>query len=65
MRLAGGGSRIRTLGPPPSPSLIPRLQAKTSLRGDVGADREPETWYQGPAAIRCVTESRGGMRKVW
>jgi hypothetical protein len=41
------------------------LQAKTPLRGGMRADREPETWYQGPAAIRCVTESRGGVRKVW
>ena len=26
---------------------------------------QPETWYQGPAAIRCVSESLGGVRKVW
>ena len=26
---------------------------------------ERETWYQAPATIRCITESRGGVHKVW
>jgi hypothetical protein len=51
--------------PPGSPSVIPGLQAKTPLRGNVARIGRAETWYQGPAAIRCITESRGGVRKVW
>jgi hypothetical protein len=57
------------------PDSNPRSPSATVNSGAVGekprAPRQParmgerETCYQVPATIRCVTESRGGVRKVW
>src|SRR4051794_21678679 len=58
-------ARIRTLGPPWEPVSNSGTSGEDPASRQGGADREPETWCQGPAAIRCVTESRAGVRKVW
>jgi hypothetical protein len=67
LRPCGPGNR--TLGPPSASWVcqrIPGLWVKTpgfaAARAWIG---EREIWYQVPATIRCVTESRGGVRKVW
>ena len=66
-RLAAGGRWIRTFGPPPPGARrqIPGLQAKTPSRRPCAQLGKSESGYQAPAAVRWVTVSRGGARKVW
>src|SRR5580704_7115952 len=65
--LSAGGRWIRTFGPPPPGARrqIPGLQAKTPSRRPCAQLGKSESGYQAPAAVRWVTVSRSGARKVW